>query len=1410
MGSSKSWRICLALLICLAAPGLAQFPGMPGMGGFGPAPGGFDMGGLMGQLGGLMGGMGESGGMGGMGVPAAPAPSKYISPLVPLCWAVGRSQYPGIACLYATREQKAQLEALIRQVAPQIEGRFWIKFADVTVDTDPPSFIREILSPKFRNPKGGSAAGAAAAGGVGAETSGMGAMPGGEGMGAPAAAGAPTDKEAQVEARKKCPAIVIFGKDMFSSGAGAAAPAASAAGAAPMAGMGMEGMGASGGMAAPTASAGGSKWAAMDRNFMIHWSFVGPKEMPTPEILRFVLDEVGDRETGIDRWTRALKFNRKDVATTLELAKAYVRALEHGKQFLPTLGLSSDPTRARMVQQNQYMADYLLARAETLPGGEDRAAEIRAQQAVLAGHFRYEGPSTLTPILSKYFPGVVGYYRTLQERLQLEAILDAPAVQQAMETGHYWAKLISVLPAETKPDSGLIGMLKDAQLDVEIHRYPALVVCGQDIFRDGDPVEMAKGGTTAAAAGGGAGGMMGLEMGMSGMGTEGAAATGAAATGGSTTTDDGKLTGWILGGNAAGAAGPGMAAASGGMPGAGTSPEGMPMAGEGVGVGGGAAAATAMGTIGFSDYDYRQPNRMAYLMQYSFFEGVGGPRALPDGVQLGAILNQARTADDLCRQLKADKGHDDVDLLLGVGESMVRLNQAYLADYFLARADRCIRDEEKKIKDAEQRLNDDPWTTDAERNSWQSRYDARRQQFVAARKRLRELQTELLVAISSDETSLQIPILLNAFPGIVVFYQGDVSLDPAAPTPDGSGPIRSRARDYIRSLLTQPHIADYIRDKYWVKFIRVKYGPDDQGIGIDTKPEWLTSLPALLLMGPDAFSDPQVVGGKAAGPGGAAPGASGGLGATEQPSMAMEPGTGTQGGMGAATTSATGDPTEWLPPAGTATTTAAAQAGEGMPGQGSMGMTAPTTTPAAGGKVEPVGIIAGNSPSEGGFAQWVDYGHENQLGRRNGFVMVHQAYVGRRELPQPWTGPQKAEDFDPFRRALERVVAVDELSRQVFAEKREAGQENPDGQVVLDLAYEYLGLPGNYMAEYMLSRAQYLADNRWKPDPDRVAEAVKQALAEQAKGADYTGADRLMEIRNYLMENPDGSRALSTWMNTPGPGAWLAALTALHRMGELPTFFAPQYTSGNLVEKAGSPPMVTPAHMAGAIAVTTGRTELSGLAALPSYYQQPPDTLSDQQLREVRNALLQAVRGHLGGADAKVAWSRLLQVELELRTRSGASGVDASWREIMAVWRDAPSAQAYQDLAKDALGRAVSEELSAMRAINDIDLRLHGRGGPNLDNPVYTGTTLNPPDTVGSPLSELGVLRDYLKKRPHDRAAEQARYLLGVLLEAGPTAGDTPRFTEAAREQFDALKPMSRPPHWWRWGNGRWSQFQAF
>lgn len=193
------WTACLALTLLVTSGALAQFPGMPGMPGGGAMPG--DLSQLLGQLGGMMGGGMEGAGM---GMAAAPAPSKYISPLVPLCWAVGRSQYPGIACLYATKQQKAQLEALIRQVAPSIEGRYWVKFADVTVDTDPPSFIREVLAAKYRLAKGGGGAAGAATGmeGSSAEGGAMGMGMGmeGSGMAGAAAAGGVSDKELKVEA----------------------------------------------------------------------------------------------------------------------------------------------------------------------------------------------------------------------------------------------------------------------------------------------------------------------------------------------------------------------------------------------------------------------------------------------------------------------------------------------------------------------------------------------------------------------------------------------------------------------------------------------------------------------------------------------------------------------------------------------------------------------------------------------------------------------------------------------------------------------------------------------------------------------------------------------------------------------------------------------------------------------------------------------------------------------------------------------------------------------------------------------------------------------------------------------------------------------------------------------------------
>ncbi|MEN6343958.1 MAG: hypothetical protein ABFE16_01575 [Armatimonadia bacterium] len=1414
MRSRMQWTACLALTLLVTSGALAQFPGMPGMPGGGAMPG--DLSQLLGQLGGMMGGGMEGAGM---GMAAAPAPSKYISPLVPLCWAVGRSQYPGIACLYATKQQKAQLEALIRQVAPSIEGRYWVKFADVTVDTDPPSFIREVLAAKYRLPKGGGGAAGAAAGmeGGSAEAGAMGMGMGmeGSGMAGAAAAGSVSDKELKVEARRAAPCIVIFGKDMFSQGAGAATPAAAATAAMPMEGGSMDasGMmgGAMGGTAAP--AAGGSKWSLMDRSFMVYWSFVGNKEVPTPEILRFVLDAVGDRQAGIDRFARQLKQDNKNASVTLELARAYVRALERGKSFLPGLGLSADPARARVVQQNQYMADYLLARAETLGGGRSLVRDIRDEQAKLAGSFRYCPPTSLTPMLSQYFPGIVGYYQNQGQRLQLEALLDTPAVQQQMNNGHYWCKLVNLVSKDTAKDTSVIGMVQDEKLDAEIENYPALVLCGQDIFKEGDPVTPAQAAAAGASAGGAGMGMEGMAGAPSGSGME---TGGAAATPqGSTSTDDGKLTGWILGGAGAAAAGTTTAAMPGGA--SGSAPEGMPSGGEAMAEGTMQTAASAVGEMTWSDWDYRQPNRMAYLMQYVLFQGARSAKAIPSSADLAAKMQTAVTIDNAARALKNDKEHDDIDLLLTVGQGFVDLKQHYMADYFLARAEKCAKDLDKKIAETEKRLADDEFVSDSERNTWKDRYARQRDEFVVYRDRIRQLRIALLTSFGNEQPTNQIPVLLTDFPGIIVFYEGDSSYDPsaAAEEPDAKTPVVSRQSGAVRSLLSQPHIAKYIEDKYWVKYIRVKSSDKDPRPGITPKPDWMTRLPAVLIMGADLFHTvgPRVAGGKtAAGAAAAGSAETGAMAGGVAPGMEMGAGSmgpGMEGAAGgaAAGVSSTGDPAEWLPPAGGgAATTAQAGAEGSMSAEagGAMPM-ATAAAPAAGGPPQPIGILTGTSPMDGMFAQWADYGHENQLGLRQGYVMVHWSYMGRSQLPREWnqqahSASQKPEDFDYFRRLLERTYEVDRLAHQAYEEERLASgmtpAATPAATTVLDLASEYVGLPGAYMAEYMLSRAEYLVQQKWEPVTSRVTKAADAALAEQAKGRDFTGGDYLVEIRNFLQQTPEDR---SAWMASPAPKAWLAATVALRRMGMLPTVYLPQYVSLQYASAAGDGQ--------GAIASSS----LMG-RPIPAYFQLPPEKLTDTQLREVRTSAMNALSAGAIGVDPKALWSRLLLVETELRARRGATDIDSSWREIMSLWTSRQqTSTGYSDKILEALDRAVDGEINVLRALNDAGMRMQAAPGSGADmaNRTMSAATEENPDWAGSPLSEVASLRDYLKARPHDRAADQARYLMGVMLETGPTANDMRPLTNAASEQYGKLKPMDTPPHWWRFGYGRWDRFQA-
>ncbi len=464
-------------------------------------------------------------------------------------------------------------------------------------------------------------------------------------------------------------------------------------------------------------------------------------------------------------------------------------------------------------------------------------------------------------------------------------------------------------------------------------------------------------------------------------------------------------------------------------------------------------------------------------------------------------------------------------------------------------------------------------------------------------------------------------------------------------------------------------------------------------------------------------------------------------------------------------------------------------AGGGMPGMGGGGGMAGGMGGggAAQGEVEPNGIITGVSglPDNGvTFTQWANYAHEHQLGLHQGYAMVHWVYGGHDGLPAMWVarGDEKPEEADLFRRQLEKTVEVDRLVRALI--------RNPeDALATQDLAREYVGLPGEYMTEYMLARLEQLVNDGWAPKISTVRGLADQSLSEQAKGKDHTGGDQLVEFRNYLSKTRGSDRRMSVdaWLESPSPGVWLAVLTALRRCGQLPVFYTNQYANGNQATAApdGSVHLATTAAMPGA-----SGDNLS--AQLPAYAQLPPEHLEDQQLKDLRDALVQMVESGVEVRSGRVVWSRLMAVELELRDRRKASAVDDSWEQIMTAWKSSAAfSSAYGDAVMKALDEAMRDEITALRAINEVDaevqLRLRSRGPAQ--------------GVMGA--SEVGTLRDYLKKRPDGRIADQARYMLALMLENEAQG-------TAAREQYAALKPLDRPPHWWRWGRGRWEQFQAF
>jgi len=186
---------------------------------------------------------------------------------------------------------------------------------------------------------------------------------------------------------------------------------------------------------------------------------VGRKELPPANVLKQVLDSIGDRDNGVNRWALRLKLNKENAQNTFELGKAYTEALVKGRGLLGGLGLDQDPSRARIAQQNQLLADYLLARAESLG---HPANEVRAQQVRLAPSFRYQFPVTShVPLLAEHLPGAVGYFASSAERSRLSELLDQPRVRARMEALGYWFKMADVTDKDVVGPDNPLDKIKD-------------------------------------------------------------------------------------------------------------------------------------------------------------------------------------------------------------------------------------------------------------------------------------------------------------------------------------------------------------------------------------------------------------------------------------------------------------------------------------------------------------------------------------------------------------------------------------------------------------------------------------------------------------------------------------------------------------------------------------------------------------------------------------------------------------------------------------------------------------------------------------------------------------------------------------------------------------------------------------
>jgi len=481
-----------------------------------------------------------------------------------------------------------------------------------------------------------------------------------------------------------------------------------------------------------------------------------------------------------------------------------------------------------------------------------------------------------------------------------------------------------------------------------------------------------------------------------------------------------------------------------------------------------------------------------------------------------------------------------------------------------------------------------------------------------------------------------------------------------------------------------------------------------------------------------------------------------------------------------------------------------------------------------------------------GEINWSDYNY--RMPDRTAELMYFWLYQGRGPAGIPMADTEGQEGFvrrlATIHRASELSIAVVDENKALQKDMEDSPDapetwRYPNGQRVLGLAGEYVAIPGSYLTEYMLARADWLMEQGWQPDAKTVEAAADATLAQQAKGTNHTGADSLPELRNFLEMGsrwtcPECGKMLpadavvgdrcplcsTAYLLNRGPIAsngelyskvWLATFTALRRMGDLPLASAAGYVNLNSPSAGQAAPAPGGPRMGTASAAWDWSEAL--VEQMPSFFQQPVAYLSDTQLTALRGSLLQALRASLPVRDAEAAWAHLIHVELELRDRSGAQGVDKSWQEVFSVWENTPGlTRPYSHQVLKAARRAVRAEIEGIRAIALADTLLQSqlRGGGRGLNPEYSVEAGAGDPVTLSIADQIAPLARFLEKRPDSRTAPQARYMLGVLLEISRDDDGGRRLVPAAREQFAALKPQGTPWPWWRWGQQRWQDFERF